>query len=207
MKKELSIDEEMIFWTSYRYCIGRYTYVNSLAEYMAQKYWKLLSDDQKRHAANDIRNCISDYLHISPINMSYDWNVPKSERKGLEDLFDLMIKENIDREKFFSIKSIYFHKEDSELKADIKYGVKPNDIVLYSICFEDLIPWMRLAQLFDIDNHKKVNHNGKTFKVIESYRPKIKQIDNRYCQKIPYEFEKCYIDVEKLKKGIIIYVG
>lgn len=203
----LSLDDEMIFWTSYRYCIGRHTYVNSLAEYMAQKYWNLLSDNQKRRAAEDIRMCIADYLRMSPINMTYDWNISQAERRGLEDLFDLMIKENIDREKFFSIKSICFHKEDLELKADITYGVKPNDFVLYSINFGDLMPWMRLAQLFDIDNHKKVNHNGKIFKVIESYRPKIKQIDNKYYQEIPYEFEKCYIDVKKLKNGKIIYIG
>ena len=37
-KTQLSLDEEMLFWTSYRYCIGRHTYVNSLAEYMAKKY-------------------------------------------------------------------------------------------------------------------------------------------------------------------------
>ena len=47
MEKKLSLDDEMIFWTSYRYCIGRHTYVTSLADYMAKKYWDLLSDGQR----------------------------------------------------------------------------------------------------------------------------------------------------------------
>lgn len=203
----LSLDDEMIFWTSYRYCIGRHTYVNSLAEYMAKKYWNLLSDNQKRRAAEDIRMCIADYLRMSPINMTYDWNIPQAERRGLEDLFDLMIEENIDREKFFSLKSIYFHKENSELKADIEYDAKPSNIVSYSIRFEDLIPWMRLAELFDIDNHKRIDFNCKVYTVVESYRTKFRQFSEDYYQEVPYEFEKCYIDVEELQKGNVVYVG
>ena len=52
-KEKLSINEEMLMWTSYRYCIGRKTYVVDLAYYIAQKYYKLLSDERMRFTAED----------------------------------------------------------------------------------------------------------------------------------------------------------
>ena len=64
-KPELSLDEEMLMWTSYRYCIGRKTYVNSLASYMAKKYYPLMSASQRQNAAFDIRRTIGDCLQFT----------------------------------------------------------------------------------------------------------------------------------------------
>lgn len=203
-KTQLSLDEEMLFWTSYRYCIGRHTYVNSLAEYMAKKYWTLLSDDQKRHAANDINLQIIDQLQMSPINLRYDWNVPNNERRGLEDLFDFMIKTDISKEDFFKIKNITFYKDKGELKTTVEYTATPQDIVKYSICFEDLMPWLRLSEFFNIDKHKTIEVNGKTVSVFESYREKDKLCEDGYYRLEPYKFEKCYVSVEDMKNGICV---
>ena len=76
------MDEEMLIWTSYRYCIGRETYVNSLAPYIGNKYYNRMSDDMAEKMAQDIRNCIGDCLIL---NFSYDGNVSRSERDALND--------------------------------------------------------------------------------------------------------------------------
>lgn len=206
MKKEnrLSLDDEMIFWTSYRYCIGRHTYVTSLADYMAKKYWNLLSDGQKRHAAQDIRECISDNLRMGPLNMQYEYTIPQTQRKGLEDLLDVFAKENITNPE--KIKSIRFYKKDYKETTPVEYEIEehisPRQILGIPLDLGDLIPWMRLAELFDIDNHKVIN--GHT--VFESYREKLEPVDDKYYRAIPYQYEKCYIDVEEYVDGSIKYV-
>ena len=53
-----SLFEEMLMWTSYRYCIGRHTYVVTMAYDIAQHYYNKLTDEQKEHAADDIRQQI-----------------------------------------------------------------------------------------------------------------------------------------------------
>ena len=53
--KTITLDEEMLMWTSYRYCIGRQTYVTSLAPYIGKKYYPLMNDSQAQHTAEDIR--------------------------------------------------------------------------------------------------------------------------------------------------------
>ena len=83
-EKELcSLDEEMLLWTSYRYCIGRKTYVSSLAGYMAKKYYPILSKNGLENNAFDIRRCILDNLQFSPFNFQYEGTVPTKERKPL----------------------------------------------------------------------------------------------------------------------------
>ena len=44
-KNKCSMFEEMLMWTSYRYCIGRHTYVTSMAGEMAQNYYDRLDGD------------------------------------------------------------------------------------------------------------------------------------------------------------------
>jgi hypothetical protein len=54
-RERLSLDEEMLMWTSYRYCIGRKTYVTSLASYIGKKYYNLLSDERAEFTLKDIK--------------------------------------------------------------------------------------------------------------------------------------------------------
>ena len=42
--KYISVDEELLMACATRYCIGRQTYVTSLAPYIGKKYYPLLSD-------------------------------------------------------------------------------------------------------------------------------------------------------------------
>ena len=194
---ELSLYEEMVFWTSYRYCIGRQSYVTSLADNLPVLYWDKLSDDQKRHTAADIRMCISELLQMSAINMTYDWSVPSVERRGLEDLLDFMIKTDMSQEDFFRIKHIEFYKEGDELKTNIDYETIPRNIVKYSTKFSDLIPWMRLAELFDIDKHFIIEHNGKKNTVFKSYTNKLEKNNDISYDIQPYKF------VERDRKSVV----
>lgn len=203
---ELSLSEEMVFWTSYRYCIGRQSYVTSLADDLPVLYWDKLSDDQKRHTAADIRMCISEQLQMSAINMTYDWSVPSIERRGLEDLLDFMIKTDMSQEDFFRIKHIEFYKEGDELKTNIDYEAIPRNIVKYSTKISDLIPWMRLAELFDIDKHFIIEHNGKKYTVFKSYTNKSEKINDISYKIQPYKFVECLVNVDSMIKGVTTYI-
>ena len=67
-KEKCSLFEEMLMWTSYRYCIGRHTYVTSLAGEMAQHYYDKLTDERMEFTAMDIRKEILDKLQWLPFN-------------------------------------------------------------------------------------------------------------------------------------------
>ena len=69
-KKKCSTFEEMLMWTSYRYCIGRHTYVTSLAGEIAQNYYDRLDDDRLEFTANDIRSQIYDKLQWLPFQFN-----------------------------------------------------------------------------------------------------------------------------------------
>ena len=70
-QEKCSMDEEMLMWTSYRYCIGRKTYVSSLASYIAKKYYPILSEQRMLFTAQDIRNEIEDHFNWNSINFYY----------------------------------------------------------------------------------------------------------------------------------------
>ena len=81
-KQEISIDEEMLIWTSYRYCIGRKTYVSTLAPYIGKKYYDLLSDERLDFMARDIRSCIYDQLRFNTVSFNYEGSVFEKERNA-----------------------------------------------------------------------------------------------------------------------------
>lgn len=72
---------EDLMWTSYRYCIGRHTYVTMLAKDMGEYFYDKLSDERKQFIAEDIRSSIGDYLHYQSFNFTFDYTVPRNERK------------------------------------------------------------------------------------------------------------------------------
>ena len=85
-RERLSLDEEMLMWTSYRYCIGRKTYVTSLASYIGKKYYNLLSDERAEFTSKDIKECINDCLNFGALSIKYEGSVSNNERDGLSDL-------------------------------------------------------------------------------------------------------------------------
>ena len=85
--------EEMLMWTSYRYAIGRKTYVSCLSYEIPQHYYKKLSKEKREFTALDIRKEILNHLAFMPFSLSITrWN-SEDEYNPLETIFNFI--ENI----------------------------------------------------------------------------------------------------------------
>lgn len=162
----ITLDEEMLMWTSYRYCIGRQTYVTSLAPYIGKKYYPLLSDEKAEHTANDIRNCIADVLNFGALTFHYDGTVMYEQRDALSD-FLTWLNDNVENEKdLIGIDTIECYKKDYKNDTPKKFFVtkkKHHELPKHETVFSDLLEWHKLSSLFDRKNHVNVlvNHDGK----------------------------------------------
>ena len=194
-------------FTSYRYCIGRQTYVTSLAQYIGKKYYPLLSAEKAEHTAQDIRNCIADVLNYGSLTFSYDGTV--SERDALSD-FLAWLNDNIESEKdLMGIDTIECYKVDYKPDTPKKFFVtkkKHYEFPKYETDFTDLLDWHKLSSLFDRKNHVKVwvNYEGKE-ECIECFYAWEKALalqDDGYYKRIPWKYTKSLISVDRyLEKG------
>ena len=208
-----TLDEEMLMWTSYRYCIGRKTYVSSLARYIAKKYYPILSDEKKLFTAKDIRSSIFDRIRWTPFNFSYEETVNYSQRKPMEDLMEFMKENNIDSlEKIMGIESVsVYHdtyKDGEKHKYRISTQIPQQRKIINQFDIECLFPWMDLASLFDINDHKliTVEYNDKKEKVIafESWVGDTVECEDSpgYYRKVPWCWKKVYKSVDNfIEKG------
>ena len=94
-KEKCSLFEEMLMWTSYRYCIGRHTYVTSLAGEMAQHYYDKLTDERMEFTANDIRKEILDRLQWLPFNFRIHRMYNEDPLNPIDALLTFVQNENI----------------------------------------------------------------------------------------------------------------
>ena len=208
-----TLDEEMLMWTSYRYCIGRKTYVSSLAGYIAKKYYPILSDERKLFTANDIRSSILDCIRWSPFDFSYEGTVNYSQRKPMEDLMEFMKENNIDsEEKIMEIEAVSVYHETYNDDEKHKYRISkqtPNQKKIISqFDIECLFPWMDLASLFDINRHKliTVEYDGKKKEILafESWIGETVECEDSpgYYSKVPWRWKKVYKSVDNfIEKG------
>jgi hypothetical protein len=214
VKESLSMDEEMLMWTSYRYCIGRHTYVTDLAYYMANKYYNLLSKERLEFTALDIRREIQYHLDFLPGHVTYEGTVDNESRRPLEDMLQYWSDNNIDsQEKILAIKEISIYHETYDKDAPHKYRVinQVPDTRTYFAQHEidDLIPWANLASLFDKKHYKLVRwiHDNKKNESIttcfESWTQDYKPVEgsDRMYQPIPLKWKKVYVPVEEYLKG------
>jgi hypothetical protein len=211
-KDKLSYEEEALMWTSYRYSIGRHTYVAELAYYMAEKYYNLLSDERMEFSAEDIRREILSHLENFPGHVEYDFNVSKEDRRPLEDMLQYWSDNSIDTlEKILSIDKIEIYHEGYAKGLPHKYRVvtkEPNTSQYMSqMEIDDLIPWANLASVFDKKNYKLVHskYKGKEYSIVafESWHHACKQSDDKkgFYQDIPWKYEKIYVPVDKFVSG------
>lgn len=205
-KETLSNDEEMLMWTSYRYCIGRKTYVGSLASYIGKKYYNLLSDNRKEFTAKDIRNCIADCLRFHIPSFDYEGSVSENERNPISDYITWLNDNNItSQEQLYNIKKIICYKnrydENYPKLFDIQKGEREWKHI-YNTDIDHLITWDDLASLFDIKNHVHVtvNFNDEitTYKCFEVWRHKYEPIEENstFVKQVPWQWEKCYIPID-----------
>lgn len=158
-----SLFEEMLMWTSYRYCIGRHTYVTSLAGEIAQHYYNRLSDERMEFTAKDIRREIYDKLQWLPFNFNINRMYDSDSFNPLDVLLTFIQNNNIDTiNELYKYSSIEYDAHNGEYMCEIK---KPTIKSYFSASdIEDLIPWENLAACFDKKNHKIVTteYEGKT---------------------------------------------
>lgn len=199
---------EDLMWTSYRYCIGRHTYVTMLAKDMGEYFYDKLSNERKQFIAEDIRSSICDYLHIQPFSFHFDYSIPRGERKPMEALLEFINDNEYEDGKWLSsISDISVYKKDGNIAYDVSRKTNPKyDIKIYEYDLLDLIPWMDLASLFDVKNHKIVvtELNGE-LKETECYESYTNETIEATCDKEncivtvtnkPWRYKKVYRPVE-----------
>jgi hypothetical protein len=160
---------EDFIWMSYRYCIGRHTIA---AAYHADVIRSLimdnpdcLSEDRKAFMAMDIRRQIND-LVCWRNNVTVDG--PRDA-----DLYSLILykgSENPNEKVKFYVDEFYNTVTTSPCEGD-KYVPHDKD-------FEDIIRWIKLANILDKSTHKIIttNFNGE-IKDVECY-PYPYKVDN-----------------------------
>ena len=208
-KKEISLDEEMLMWCAYRYCIGRQTYVTQLAPYIGKKYYPLLSDEKAEHTARDIRNCIADVLNFGALTFRYDGTVMQEQRDALSDLLT-WLNDNVESEKDLAgIDTIECYKEDYKPDTPKKFFVtkkKHYKLPKYETDFFDLLEWHKLSSLFDRKNHVKVwvNYDGKDdcIECFYAWEKALTLQDDGLYRQTPWKYKKCLISVDRyLERG------
>lgn len=161
MKKEkqeyLSNYEIDSIWMSYRYCIGRHTIASHChAGEIANHAYGRMSNERTQFMSKDINQSIYDVLHVhdwfsvdSPYNVKnfrpLDMFYQCLNNIGIKDMNDI---------KKFKCMDCYYDK-NGELKTDVYYYNDKDKINFRSYSdITELEVWQRLANLFDLDNHK-----------------------------------------------------
>ena len=201
-KKQLTIDEELLMCAAYRYAIGRKTYISTLAPYIGQKYYPLLSDERAEFNAMDIRRSIYDSLRFNTPSFEYDGTVMDKERNALSDYLTWLNNNVDDKNDLQGIKQIVCYKDSYKEEEPKKFEVIKGERKTRE-CFEgdfsDLLEWETLASLFDKSNHKfvHVKKNGiaeiiRCFYAWEKLCVPTtdKQGEFIWCAQVPWKYKK-----------------
>lgn len=213
----LSMDEEFMMCATIRYCVGRRTGISQgMAEYIAKKYYDRLNDSRMLFTAEDIRREIGEHL-IIPYGFTYDGTVSYEKRLPFEDFMKFIATlDNVEEElRSMSRIEVYCesYKDDAPKLFDVSKRERDVRTLFSQYDITCLIPWQRLAALFDKKHYKKIklNYNGEESEaiVIETYVEDSEEIaDNPGMYKtIPWRYKKVYMDVEALKSGKLEYGG
>lgn len=152
LNKQATKFERMLMWTSYRYCIGRHTYVVTMADEMAEHYYSRLDDAEKLHTAIDIRREIMTHLSYT---LPFDFDIMYATDRELNPLKTLM--RFFERDGVKSVKDLYGYSYVGYDAKNDMFDIRkcnPKSIqLLQSYHIDDLIPWERLASCFDVSRH------------------------------------------------------
>lgn len=210
--ESISTFEETLMWTSYRYCIGRHTYVVTMANDIAKHYYDKLSHDRRQFTAIDIRRSIADCIKYTPVEIAIDYSIPEDERLSLEYFFEFLQKYNVktidELLKYDRVKVYREHYGDTDYKFKVSIcETHDNKPYFSTMDIDDLIPWMNLASFFDVDHYKTIKvklpsyAEPKEVKVFESWERDLVPIDGQpgYYHVKDFGWHKVYIDVESYK--------
>lgn len=213
-QRKCSIDEEMLMWTSYRYCIGRKTYVNTLANYIASHYYHILSDERKQFTSKDIKDCINQVLSLSTPSLRYNGNVSYDNRDGLDDLIKYL-NENVNEEKdLIGIQSIEVIQK-SYTNPEKYYETSPlnRNRTILDFDLQDLLIWYNLAQCFNIKDYKKVwyktDSDEASVLCFKTWMNKYIESEDGFHYRSRFKYEERYIPVNDYlsNPSIIRYIN
>lgn len=214
IKKRCSVDEEMLMWTSYRYCIGRKTYVNTLANYIASHYYHILSDERKQFTSKDIKDCINQVLSLSTPSLRYNGNVSYDNRDGLDDLIKYL-NENVNEERdLIGIQSIEVIQK-SYTNPEKYYEISPlnRNRTILDFDLQDLLIWYNLAQCFNIKDYKKVwyktDSDEASVLCFKTWMNKYIESEDGFHYRSRFKYEERYIPVNDYlsSPSIIRYIN
>ena len=195
--------ERMLMWTSYRYCIGRHSYVVTMADEMAEHYYHRLDYAEKVHTAMDIRREILTQLRLA---LPFDFDIDAyANDRGLNPLKTLM--RFFEREGVKSIKDLYGYSYVSYDAREYEFDVRkcePNERRSFSIYdIEDLIPWERLASCFDVSRHCLVTaKDGQQVRAFTSWeRNVIPAEENGYFLNAVFGWHEILVPLDEYIKG------
>lgn len=148
-------------WMSARYAVGRHTIHSNYHAGTIVKYSGYLSEDDKLHLADDIRNEISQSLH------SFSWYVRVDGYGRMKDaasiLTDYLHRNDIslnDKDFFMTHKFIIDTDRDAISVIDITDERELKDVSIYKTYFSfnlpDLEPWIKAANYLDKRCWRKV---------------------------------------------------
>lgn len=156
-KQVLTEYEEDCIWMSYRYCIGRHTIATHChAGSIANNAYGRMTKERTQFMSKDINQEIYNHLHVHDwFCIDNIWNL--KDFRPLDVLYQCLnaigLKTYDDIKKIKGIEC--FFTKEGELKTDVYY-YNDKDKFNYKSFWDiiDLEVWQRLANLFDIDNHK-----------------------------------------------------
>ena len=197
----ISTDEDLLMCTSYRYCIGKQTYVTTLAYYIASHYYSLLTDNRKQFISKDIKLCINQILSYNHPSLVYAGNVNYDNRDGLNDLI-VFLNKNIDTEQdLIGIEDIEV-SQVSYSDCNKIYNITRTDKIntILNLDLTDLLVWYTLAQSFNIKDYKvilcKTDDGEKEICCFETWKPQYQMDDNGNWEKLPFKYVKTYVPVD-----------
>lgn len=197
---------EQLIWMSYRYCVGRssissHSHAGDIAKYS----FDYLEDNSKQFMARDIRSQINDVIKwnnqisIRNNDFNYDSDYMSDLLYAIKKLYkDQLIPFDIDTGYDFNL-NIY---SSEDIECDLKKknnGNQPCYTSSLRSIYNDLIPWIKLANACDVKNYKKVitNYEGK----IEEHICFDYPIFVNYQGDNGFTIDKRYIDIESYKKN------
>lgn len=202
-KKKCSVDEELMMCAAYRYAIGRHTYINTLANYIAAEYYNRLSDERLAFTSRDIIETINHCITYGPITLYYDGTVSYNERDALDDLLTWISNNITSDEDLDDIEKIEVYKK-SYKSDDPKffriYRTTPKiEHYRSQMDIDDLICWYTLAQVFDKTKYKTLKlKNGEEVLAVQSWHKKVVECEDGYYKELSWQWEKCWKPVNRI---------
>jgi len=205
-KEKCSLFEEMLMWTSYRYCIGRHTYATTMAADMAQHYYDRLTDERMEFTAMDIRKEILDSLQCLPFNFRIHRIYNEDPLNPIDALLTFIQNEEIDSiEKFAEYANLEYNSHKGTYVFEKK--IPTINSFFSATDIDDLIHWENLAACFDKKNHKMVTteYEGKTevHRCFKSWKRKSVPCEDKpgYYRHVEFGWEPIWIPVDTFISG------